>query len=70
MRVPVRIKYNNSVSHLQVEAQPPSMSAEKEQEIWRVGSIEHFQEDSPVVSFSGTIKSEVLIPYTGEVKEH
>ena len=40
MRIPVRVKYNDSVCCLQVETQPPGSGAQQEDVVGRVWSVE------------------------------
>ena len=63
MRVPVRVKDDDGVSRLEVEAQPPSTGAEEEDEVRGVLGVEHLQHLPAVVSLGGTVQTQVVVAW-------
>ena len=59
VRVPIRVKYDDSVSNLQIEPQPTSAGAQQEDKVWRVSGSEQVQQLFPLISLCGSIQTEV-----------
>jgi hypothetical protein len=61
VRVPIRVKDDDRVSRLEVQAQPTSSGTEQEYKVWGILNVEHLQHVRPVVGLGSTIKSKVGI---------
>ena len=65
MWIPVTIKDNNSISWLEIQAQPSSSGTQQKNEnIW-IFSVKLDEQITPVISFGGAVKAQVTIPYHG-----
>ena len=54
--VPVTVKYDHSVSRLEVQTQAPGPGAEQEDEVLGAGLVESFQQHPPVLRFRGSCR--------------
>ena len=59
MRIPVGVKDDDSVGHLQVQTQTPGPGAEEEEVVGRVWGSEHLQQLLPLVCLCPSVQTKV-----------